>query len=121
MKPVVMILGTDSSQGDRISGLLAANGYRPEASDDFSVLSGPLADKPVSAVILDLDAIAPDNHLFRLFKRNNPDTVLFAISSESFHPDLKESMEKYIFACMHKPVDPDEMLFLLKSGFDKVI
>lgn len=119
MKPTVILLGADESQYSRITGLLAENGFLPEKCSNFSVLSETFCDKPVSALILDIDSVSPDNHLLRLFKRNNPDVVLLGISANSFHPDLKESMEKYIFACMLKPVDPDEVLFLLKSGCDR--
>ncbi len=117
----VIILGTDENQCNLISGLLKENGYKPQVRNNFTILEKKLPRHEFSAVILDLDSVSTDNHMFRCFKRNNPDIVLLAVSARSFHPDLKESMEKHIFACMLKPVDPDEILFLLKSGCDKEI
>ncbi len=118
MKPTILILGKDACQCSGIADLLAQNGFRPEVTSNFSALAEYPLDPGVAAIILDIDAMAPDNNLFRRFKRNNPGVVLLGMSNRPFHPELRESMEKHIFACANKPVDPDEILFLLKSGCD---
>ena len=118
MKPTILILGKDASQCNGIADLLAQNGFLPQVKNNFSALKKhPLAPE-IAAIILDIDAMAPDNHLFRRFKRHNPGVILLGMSNRPFHPELRESMEKHIFACANKPVDPDEILFLLKSGCD---
>jgi len=119
LDPIIMILGTDEGQSERLAGLLQANGYHPDVKDNFAMLTERLTEKKPAAIILDIDAAPHDNHLFRAFKRNNPDVILLGLSAYSFHPALKESMEKHIFACMVKPIDPDEVLFLLKTGCDE--
>ena len=120
MDHMVMILGNETSQYSGLSGLLEKNGYQSRLTSDLSVLTETISEKEKpAAIVLDLDAIPPDNHVFRSFKRNNPGIVLLAVSERSFHPDLVESMERHFFACMVKPVDPDEFLFLLKSGCDE--
>jgi len=35
----------------------------------------------------------------------------------AFHPELEEAMSNYIFACLSKPADEDELVFWIKSLF----
>ncbi len=121
MKQTILILGTDKDQFNQIADLLGKNGYQTEIKNNFSLPAGKLQDNTIAAVIIDIDDTPQDNRVFRRFKQDNPNIVLLAVSSRPFHPELKESMEKYIFACTSKPVDPDEILFLLKSGCDRDI
>lgn len=116
MRKTVLILSTDESQSRPVYGMLANVGFRPEVKSDCSLLAEKLNGNSVAAIILDLDGACPDNKMIRRFKQKNPSIALFGMSANTFHPALKESLEKHIFACMLKPVDPDELLFLLKCG-----
>jgi len=40
-----------------------------------------------------------------------------AVSGRPFHPELKEALATYICACLCKPVDLDEPIYLVKSIF----
>lgn len=70
-------------------------------------------------VIIDLDLVPLSNLELRKLKRSVPDACLMAISSRSFHPELKEAMREHIDVCLNKPVDPDELLYWLQS-FEEV-
>jgi hypothetical protein len=47
--------------------------------------------------------------------RQFPGLLLFAVSERRFHPDLQESMERFIFACLRYPVDPEELSIVMKG------
>jgi hypothetical protein len=40
-------------------------------------------------------------------------------SKDRFHPELKDAICYHIYACLTKPVDPDELLFWIKSIYDE--
>ena len=70
-----------------------------------------------AVVIIDLDTIPVDMRLFRRLKRLKPALNIIGLSSRPFHPGLEEAMTSYIYACLSKPVDEDELNFLIKSLF----
>lgn len=69
----------------------------------------------VEVLVLDLDTIPSENRFFRNLKRQCPAMSIIGLSSRSFHPELKEAMRKYIYACLCKPVDPDELVYWIHS------
>ena len=46
-------------------------------------------------------------------------TRFLCTSKDRFHPELKDAICYHIYACLNKPVDPDEMVFWIKSIFDE--
>jgi DNA-binding NtrC family response regulator len=90
-------------KGHSVAGLCSPEHMNQEASaGDYRV------------VIVDLDLVPLNNLQLRELKRNVPDACLMAISSRSFHPELKEAMREHIDVCLNKPVDPDELLYWLQ-------
>ena len=57
------------------------------------------------------------NQLFLGIDIKKMDTSLqiIAISSKSFHPELEEAIRDYVYACLRQPVDPDELIYWIKS------
>ena len=47
----------------------------------------------------------------------SPNETIIALSREQFHPGLEESLRDHIYACLGKPADPDELLYVLKGIF----
>ena len=43
--------------------------------------------------------------------------TIIALSGENVHPKLEESLRHHIYACLGKPADSDELLYMLKSVF----
>ena len=35
-------------------------------------------------------------------------------ANDRFHPELKEALCYHIFACINKPVDPDELVYWIR-------
>jgi CheY-like chemotaxis protein len=66
-------------------------------------------------LILDLDSLPVDNRFIRDLRKQNPDVPIIALSSRTFHPELQEALSLYISACLAKPVNPDELIYWVKS------
>jgi hypothetical protein len=64
--------------------------------------------------IFDLDRMDLDERYFRQLPKA-PGRCMMGISSSPFHPDLKEAIGQHLTACLRKPIDPEELLFLLDS------
>jgi DNA-binding NtrC family response regulator len=67
-------------------------------------------------LIVDLDTEQVNNAVLREVKKNHPITII-AISSEQFHPGLEEAFRHHLFACLTKPLDAEELLYMLRSVF----
>lgn len=68
----------------------------------------------VLSIILDLDSIRFENRSIKKIAKRYPETPLLSISQQRFHPHLKEAISEHLFACLVKPIDPDELHYFLK-------
>lgn len=66
-------------------------------------------------VIMDLDTIPIGNRIIRELTVKYPGVYFLWLSSDRFHPHLKEALCYHIYACINKPVDPDELLYWVRS------
>lgn len=109
----------DADKGSRreLCNLLEAQDYQVIPSHSLAGLPGLIQGSSCRAVILDLDSVPVNNRHLRDLKKTYPDLYVVAVSCRSFHPELKEAMEAYIYACLCKPVDPDELFYWVKSIF----
>lgn len=97
--------------------LLEAQDYHVIPSRSLAGLPGLIEGSSCRAVILDLDTVPVNNRHLRDIKKTFPDLYVVAVSDRSFHPELKEAMAAYIYACLCKPIDPEELAYWLKSIF----
>lgn len=66
-------------------------------------------------VILDLNTEFIDNRVVRELTTKNPGVYFLGLTKHRFNPELEESICYHVYACLTKPVDPDELFFWLKS------
>lgn len=66
------------------------------------------------AILLDLDSIDVENRTIRDLVLKYPGVPFLCTSRDRFHPELKDAICYHIFACINKPVDPDELLYWLR-------
>ncbi len=71
--------------------------------------------KNFDAVIFDLTSLPVTNQLLHEYSKATPNLHMIAISRRSFHPELKESMATCLTACFKKPVDLDELIYVLRG------
>ncbi len=67
---------------------------------------------------MDIDSIQIDNRMIRDLTIKYPDILFLCTSKDRFHPELKDAICYHIFACLNKPVDPDELFYLLKDIYE---
>jgi DNA-binding NtrC family response regulator len=118
MRKKIIFVAADRNQADTLCSVLQNHHYAARHLQSFQILERLSESEPLAAVLIDLDSVDLSNVDIRNFKRTNPNIPLLAISRKPFHPDLQESMRSHIFACVSKPIDPDELIFLLDSALE---
>jgi len=67
--------------------------------------------------MLDLDNPCVTNRMLREIARRCPSLKIIGVSGRLFHPEFKEAMRSYLYACMAKPVDVEALMYLVNSVF----
>jgi DNA-binding NtrC family response regulator len=114
---IVVIMGTDAQDAASIRSIIEEDDYQTASCNSLNELKSILAE-PCMAVIIDIDSVPLDNRTIRALTRSYPATCFLCTSKERFHPDLKDAISHYLFACLHKPVKPDELQYFLKCIHD---
>jgi hypothetical protein len=78
-----------------------------------------LKDKACKAVLMDIDSVPVNNRTIRELTIKHPGTYFLCTSKDRFHPELKDAICYHIYACLNKPVDPDELFYWLKSIYEE--
>lgn len=112
--PILMVT-SDLAQSQEIVRLAKDKPFEIQlcesAEEAARILSAP---GTAIIAIFDLDRMDLDERYFRQLPKA-PGRCLLAISHSPFHPDLKEAIGQHLIACLRKPIDSDELLFLLDS------
>ena len=114
-RPEVAVIDSDETQCQELCGLLQHMDYPAAPLHSLKDLDQRLQRDPFKVAIFDLDTMPVDNNYLRTLKKQYPDIFVLVISSRSYHPGLEEAMRSHIYACLAKPLDPDEIFFWLKS------
>lgn len=118
-KNLVAVMGAGAEDVPAICRIIEEGDYRTTICRDLGELESVLAE-PCMAAILDFDSVPLDNRAIRSVTHSHPATCFLCTSKERYHPDLEDSIRHHLFACLHKPVDPDELHYFLKCIRDEV-
>ena len=66
-------------------------------------------------VFMDIDTVSVTNRDLRELTIAYPGIYFFCLSEHRFHPELKDAICYHIFACLNRPIDPDELFYWLRS------
>jgi two-component system response regulator GlrR len=110
----VLIVNADPEESAGMSRLLQETGYIVQTVGSATELRNRLSKKGCIAVIMDIDSVAVDNRTIRDLASAFPAIPFLCISKERFHPQLGDSIRNHIYACLTKPIDPDELSYWLK-------
>jgi DNA-binding NtrC family response regulator len=113
MKQTVVVLDTEKKQCRALCDLLEERKYRAIPIHSLKNLKNYFQESSCQAVIVDLDTVPIDNRMVRELSQLHPNAYFFCISDQRFHPELKDAIYNHFFACLYKPVDPDELFYLL--------
>lgn len=89
--------------------------YSFEGAGFASLAEIELGDEDFRVIILDLDSLPITNQLIQQYSKAIPGLHMIAISSRTFHPELRESLATCLTACLTKPVDLNELIYLLNG------
>ena len=121
MKKGIVVVDADHDQCRRFCTLLEKEAYFTIPIHSIQNLEASIEQSNCMAVVLDIDTISNDNRTVREFTLKFPDVYFFCLSEKSFHPDLKDAICYHIYACINKPVDPDELFYFLRSIYENEI
>ena len=111
----VLLMNADPEESAGITLLLKEADINTQSVATPSELITKMKDASFLAVIMDLDSVALDNRSIRDLASRFPVIPLLCISKERIHPELMDSIRDHIYACLTKPIDPDELNYWLKS------
>jgi DNA-binding NtrC family response regulator len=115
MKKGIIVLDADQKQCHQLCTLLESRQFRTKPINSISHLEGCLSEGDCLSVFIDIDTISVDNRTIRDLTTRFPGVYFFCLSEVPFHPELRDAICYHIYACLTKPVDPDELLFWIKS------
>jgi DNA-binding NtrC family response regulator len=101
----------------RLTIAIARSGIEVLQCLSVSDLQNPSQERTRGVVILDLDDPCVTNRMLGEITRKCPILKIIGVSGRLFHPEFKEAMRSYLYACMSKPVDVEELMYLVKSVF----
>ncbi len=117
MSQPVILVETIEEQPPELVTSLEANGFQVLPCCSISDMEKLSQESDLGVVILDLDDPYISNRVLRDVKKKRPALQIIGVSSRPFHPELKEAIANYMYACLCKPVDPEELIYLVKSIF----
>ena len=118
MEKKILVLNADITSCQELVELLEERQYATTSIHALSDLEGHLEKGGNLTVILDIDSVPVDNRVIRDLTIKYPEVHFLCTSKDRFHPDLKDAICYHIYACLAKPVDPDEIFFLLRSIYE---
>ena len=118
MEKKILVLNADITSCQELVELLEGRQYSTTSIHILSDLEGHLEKGGNLTVILDIDSVPVDNRVIRELTIKYPEVHFLCTSKDRFHPDLKDAICYHIYACLAKPVDPDEIFYLLRSIYE---
>jgi len=115
MPDTIVVLNADETECAELCAILEKEKYLPTPAHHLDKLDGLLNKEEYLAVILDIDSIPVDNRTVRELTLKYPEVCFLCTSKDQFHPELKDAICYHIYACINKPVDPDELIYFLRS------
>lgn len=119
MKKKIVILAADPDSMEELSDILNSGNYGYTEVHALSSLEALFDCDEYVAVIIDIDSVQVDNRTIRTMALKYPGVRFLCTSRDRFHPELKDAICYHIYACLNKPVDPDELLFWIKSIYEE--
>jgi len=111
---IVLIANMDRDEAGHLADIIASAGYPSQACHSLADMMNVLAESSFMAVLLDIDSLDIDNRSIRSLTLAYPDVCFLCTSRDRFHPELKEALCYHLFACINKPVDPDELIYWIR-------
>ena len=119
MKKKIVVLDSNQKSSGELSDIINSKNYPFTQTSALSALEDILKSDQYVVVVLDIDSVPIDNRTIRELAIKFPGVRFLCTSKDRFHPELKDAICYHIYACLNKPVDPDELLFWIKSIYEE--
>jgi DNA-binding NtrC family response regulator len=119
MKRKILVVSSNVQESKSLCDLLNHHHFLSGTADSIQEINNILKEENCIAVILDLDTIPVSNRNLKDLSIQYPNVTILFISKKRFHPELQNAIQNYIFACLNKPINPDELLFWIKSIYEE--
>jgi DNA-binding NtrC family response regulator len=118
MEVKILVINGDREELHMICEGLHQNHFQTIPISSLEELDQIIEFQACQAAVLDLDTMPVDNQLIKQINRRNPTIRIIGLSTRPYHPELKEAISKHMYACIHKPIDFDELLLWVKSVYE---
>jgi len=119
MEKKIAVLDADQQSCDELRGILESQRFPTIAIHSLALLESHIQSGDIIAVVVDIDSVPVDNRTIRELTLKYPGVRFLCTSKDRFHPELKDAICYHIYACLNKPVDPDELLYWIKSIYEE--
>ena len=115
----ILILDADQNSIGELSNILKSKNYPLNVTNALLSLEQYFDSDEYVAVIMDIDSVPVDNRSIRNLALKYPGVRFLCTSKDRFHPELKDAICYHIYACINKPIDPDELLYWIKCIYEE--
>jgi DNA-binding NtrC family response regulator len=112
---LIIIVEKNEKEFHELIKLIEKKGYKAITRKTILALKKYLSKKKCMAVLVDIDTVSVENRELRELTLEYPSNPFLCMSKDKYHPDLKEAICYHLYACINKPVNPDELFYLLRS------
>lgn len=111
----MVIASSDQKWCDDLASVIEGEQLKTAKAYSIEELKERLSSSQVVVAVVDIDLLPINNRLIRKLALKYPGLNFLCISTDRFHPNLKEGMTSKIYACIQKPIDIDELLYFIRS------
>ena len=115
MKKTILVLDADKDQSRELCKLLKKGAFKATPQYSTDKLEKRIEQSACQAIFWDIDTVAADNRTVRDLSLKFPGVYFFCLSRHPFHQELKDAICYHIYACLNRPIDPDELFYWLRS------
>lgn len=115
MIPTIVVIDPEIDHRDHFQGVLKQIGAAGVFFDNPDQLPPEFDIAAYPAAVVDLDHTKRPKPLLENWRRRHKTIRLIGLSRETFHPELGDIIDRYLFACVKKPVESEELALLLKN------
>jgi DNA-binding NtrC family response regulator len=113
------VLDADKDQSQELCRLFEKAHFKATPQYSTEQLGKHIQDSNCQAIFWDIDTIPADNRTIRDLTAKFPKVYFFCLSRQAIHPELKDAISHHIYACLNRPIDPDELFYWLQSIVDE--
>lgn len=115
MQKSILVIDANKKRCREFCGLLENGHFAATPLYSIDDLAENIEKSGCRAIFWDIDTVPADNRTVRELTIKFPGVYFFCLSSQRFHPELKDAICYHIYACLNRPIDQDELFYWLRS------